>query len=147
MAVLMALSIPYFVRSYNAMQLGSTARTFVTACDYARYNAVLRQRPVTMQIDLDRQLYILWQAVNTEASLSETPANLRQIELPRQAALLSAQAGEEVARQRGIVEIKFYPNGTCDPATLVLQGTEKNDALAVVVDPVTARARPQAVRR
>ncbi len=146
MAVLMALSVPYFVRSFNAMQLGSTARTFITACDFARYNAVLRQRVVTLQVDLDRQRYELWQTVETETGITESPVSLKRIELPRQAALISVQAAEEVARQRGIVEIRFYPNGTCDPATLIWRGTEKNDAFAVAVDPVTARATPQAVK-
>lgn len=141
-----AIGIPYFVRTFNGMQFSQAGRNFITACQYARSQAVLRQAPATLHLDIEGQRYWVAQRIGTEAGIGESPTVLKMFELPRQAALVSAQVGEEPPRQRGVVEVVFYPNGTCDAFALVLRGVERADAMSLVVDPVTARATPGAVK-
>ena len=54
MAIIMAVSIPSFIRSYYASLLDSTGRTVITSCQFAKLNAVLHQQKVEFYIDLDR---------------------------------------------------------------------------------------------
>ena len=58
LAMLVATSVPNFVRSYNAALLNETARSFATLCQLARIQAVSQQQNATLHVDLERQ--VLW---------------------------------------------------------------------------------------
>jgi prepilin-type N-terminal cleavage/methylation domain-containing protein len=147
-AIIMAVSVPSFLRSYNASLLSSMGRTFITACQFARLNAVLHQQKVAFYIDLDKQMMWLTQA----ASIDDTDSSelrgqtLKTIAVSPRIALVSAQTGDEPLQQRGQAVAMFYPNGTCDTFTVTFRGTEKGSGLAIVVDPVTSRAVPWSVK-
>lgn len=49
------VAIPLFARSLKAQRLRSSVRTVVTAGRYARSNAVLRQVPMALLLDTERQ--------------------------------------------------------------------------------------------
>lgn len=142
----MAISVPYFVRSYNALQFGETSRDFITTCQFARCEAVLRQQKALLHVDLDGQRFWVDQLVPAESGIGESPVVLKMVVLPRQATIVSAQSADQPPQQRGIVELVFYPNGTCDAGSVMLRGTEKADVLTLEIDPVTARATPEAVK-
>ena len=57
-AIIMAVSVPNFIRSYNSSLLNETGLTVVTACEFARLNAVLHQQNVLFHVDIDRQ--VIW---------------------------------------------------------------------------------------
>jgi len=38
------------------------------------------------------------------------------------------------------IEVNFYPNGTCDPVYVILQGTERGKGLCAIIDPITIQA-------
>ena len=139
----MAISIPYFVRAYNSLQFGGASRDFIASCQYARCEAVLQQQKAIMHVDLDGQRFWIDQVLTNDTGIADTPVVLRMVELPRQAVLVSAQAGDQPPQQRGIVDIVFYPNGTSDAGTILFRGVEKADVLALDLDPVTARAMPE----
>src|SRR5580700_9858882 len=61
-AIIIAVSAPSFVRSYNAALLDSMGRTIATSCELARLNAVLHQHNVAFYVDMDRQTIWLMQA-------------------------------------------------------------------------------------
>lgn len=145
MATLMAVSAPYFVRSYNTSLLNATGRSFATTCQYARLQAALRQRNTTLHVDLDRQMF--WISQKPEAGADDVQGHvLKSVEISKRIALISAQRPDEPPQQRGQIETTFYPNGTCDSITVVFSGAEKGIGLAVILDPVTSRANLFAVK-
>ena len=147
-AIIMAVSVPNFVRSYNNSLLNAMGRTVVTACEFARLNAVLHQRKVVFHVDLDKQLIWLTQPVTTGAtdSVDSQDQSLKTIAISPRIGLASAQVADQPPRQKGQVEALFYPNGTCDEFTVTFRGAEKGSGLAVVVDPVTSRGVPWPVK-
>ena len=148
-AIIMAVSVPSFIRSYNASLLDSTGRTVITSCQFAKLNAVLHQQKVAFYVDLDRQTMWLVQSdsnTNDTDSAEASSQVLKTIEVPSRVGLVSAQVGDEPLQQKGQVAAIFYPNGTCDPFTLTFRGTEKGVGLAIMVDPVTSRAVPWPVK-
>jgi prepilin-type N-terminal cleavage/methylation domain-containing protein len=146
-AIIMAVSVPSFIRSYNASLIDSTGRTVITSCQFARLNAVLHQQKVEFYIDLDKQVMWLAQTETNEADSAESSGQvLKTIEIPPRVGLVSAQVADEPLQQKGQVAATFYPNGTCDAFTVTFRGSEKGSGLAIVVDPVTSRAVPWPVK-
>ena len=65
MAMLVALSAPALVRSFNSAALGEAARAFATTCQLARLQAVTRQVNAVLHVDADRQTFWLTQTLAT----------------------------------------------------------------------------------
>jgi Tfp pilus assembly protein FimT len=124
------------------MQLDEVARSFATTCQYARIQAVSRQRPATLHVSVEQQsfwLSQLWAEVGQEPQ--ETV--LKRVALPTRVALvrLDREATETVStNDQDAATIQFLPNGTCEGGTVVFRGGEKGQGLAATVDPITGRA-------
>ena len=148
LAILMAVSVPNFIRSYNGAVLNATGRTVITSCQFAKLNAVLRQQKVAFYIDLDNRKISLRQFAGTNApdSAESSVLDLKTIEISPRIGMASAQIGDQPAQQKGQVEATFYPNGTCDAFTVTFRGAEKGSGLAIMVDPVTCRGVPWVVK-
>ena len=140
-AIIIAISVPNFIRSYNAELLNATGRTIATSCEFAKLNAVLHQRNVAFYIDMDKQTIWLMQFATPSGGDGAEPESqiLKTIEISPRISLFSAQLGDQLAQQKGQVEATFYPNGTCDAFAVTLRGVEKGSGLEIVVDPVTCR--------
>ena len=138
-AIIIAVTIPTFVRSYNSELLNATGRTVATSCEFAKLNAVLHQQKVALSIDMDRQTISLTQVTKAEGDAEPEPQVLKTIDISPRIALASAQLGELLPQQKGQVEATFYPNGTCDAFAVTLRGVEKGSGLEIIVDPVTCR--------
>lgn len=145
LGTVLAIATPYFVRSYNAAQLSSTARSLTTACQLARLQAVLRQRPAELHLDFARQNAWVQQALPSATDVDRVTV-LHTVALSDRVALVSAQLADEPARKEGEVVIRFYPSGTSDAATVVVQRADGREALAVMVDPVIGRARVNSLK-
>lgn len=148
LAVIMAVSIPSFIRSYNAAILNATGRTVITSCQFAKLNAVLRQKNVAFYIDIDKRTISLTQftGTNTTDNDDSSSVTLKTIDIPSRVSVASVQLGDQPPEQRGQVEATFYPNGTCDAFTVTFRGAEKGSGLAIMVDPVTCRGLPWVVK-
>jgi prepilin-type N-terminal cleavage/methylation domain-containing protein len=146
-AIIMAVSVPSFIRSYNASLVDSMGRTVITSCQFARMNAVLHQQKVEFYVDLDKQMMWLTQMeTNEDDSADASGEVLKTIEVSPRMGIVSAQVSDQPLQQKGQVEATFYPNGTCDGFTVTFHGAEKGSGLAIVVDPVTSRAVPWPVK-
>lgn len=143
-ALLAGVAAPSFVRSYNSAVLAEAGRRFITTCEFARFNAVLRQREALLHVDVGRQLYWVSQVVSNDDG--EADQTLKAIEVNPRIKLLAGQVGGENAEQRGEVTAKFYPNGTADSLQMLWQGRERGETLTVLLDPVTGRAAPREAR-
>ncbi len=139
LAVVLAISAPSFVRSYNASLLTEAGRTFSTTCQLARIQAVSQQQPVTMHIDLDTQQYWLTQPLRSEGGGLEN-LTVKAVKLSNQVLLVDAVRQDLPSSAEKQVDVVFYPNGTCDPIFITLQGTEKGRGLCAIIDPITTRA-------
>lgn len=144
LAVVMAFSAPAFVRSYNAAVLNEAARTFATTCQYARIQAVSHQQPATLHVDLDRQAFWMTQSLKGEDG-DRTDQTLKSHALPPRVVLASAERSDQPARGEKSIEATFYPNGTCDPVTVVFRGTERT-GVAAWLDPVTCKVTMTSVK-
>lgn len=146
MATILAIAVPSFVRSFRHSQVNATVRSLVTLSQLARLKAALYQRPVDMHLDVEQQAVWVAQTLVDQEGGGERSAIHRRIELPRQARLAAVQLGETASSETSDAVVRYYPNGTCDGAVLLLQGVEKSERVQLVIDPVTARATPQEVR-
>jgi len=148
LAILLAVSLPSFIRSYNGAVLNATGRTVITTCQFAKLNAVLRQQKVAFYIDMDNRKISLRQFAGTNAPDSDESSilDLKTVEISPRIGVASVQIGDQPAEQRGQVEATFYPNGTCDAFTITFRGAEKGSGLAIMVDPVTCRGMPWVVK-
>ncbi|MCG3149252.1 MAG: hypothetical protein PCFJNLEI_02712 [Verrucomicrobiae bacterium] len=131
LAMLIAVSVPTFVRSFNDMTLRETARGFATTCQLARIEAVQHQTNVVLHIDLDQQRF--WLAREGEETL------IKNWEVSRRVTLVAAELAGNPSREERSIGVNFYPNGTCDSATIVIRGAEKH-GLAATIDPITCKA-------
>jgi len=140
-AVIIAVTVPSFIRSYNTEALNAMGRAVVTSCEFAKLNAILHQQKVGFFIDLDRQTIWLMQATtnDTAQAASSDAQVLKSIAMTSRVGLFCAQLGELAPEGKGMVQATFYPNGTCDAFAVTLRGIEKGSGLEVVVDPVTCR--------
>lgn len=135
LAMLVAVSVPAFVRTYNDLTLRETARTFSTMCQYARVEAVSRRINSVLHIDLDRQVF--W--------VTQDGATLKTYEVSKRVLIASVQFIDTTGQLDRVADVNFYPNGTCDSATIVFRGAEKS-ALAATIDPITCKANPYVVK-
>ena len=145
MMVLSMAAAPSFVRSYNTSQLNAAGRALATTCQFARLHAAMQQQTVTLNLDLDRQVYWVTEPVRADAE-GDTGSTLKTLAMPGRVALASVTTSDGVSYQQGEVHVAFYPNGTCDGVTVTFVGAEKRDAVAVEVDSVTGRASTYEVR-
>lgn len=145
-AIIIAVSVPSFIRSYDAATLNATGRTVITSCQFAKLNAVLRQQKVAFYINLDKRMIWLTQFTGTNDDVESSSAVLKTIEIPSRVGVASVQLGDQPAEQKGQVEATFYPNGTCDAFTVTFYGAEKGSGLAIMVDPVTCHGAPWTVK-
>ena len=139
LAVVMAISAPSFVRSYNESVLNEAARSFSTLCQLARIQAVSEQQTATVHIDLDRQRFWLTQPLRGSDGARED-RTLKVLELSNRVALVGAVRQDLPASVDKQVDVSFYPNGTCDPVYVTLQGMERGRGLCAIIDPITTRA-------
>ena len=146
MAMLAIVAIPSFVRSYNASQLSAAGPQDRHRLPICPFEAVLHQQNVTLSLDADQKTVSVTAPV-AAATPDDSPGSATKvIPLPRLVTVASVELSEQGAHRGNQVAVQFYPNGTADYLMVVLRGAEKNDVLAVTLDPVTARATPTAVK-
>ena len=145
-AMMVALAIPKFVRSYNSWLVTETARAFTITCQYARIQAVTRQQPAVLHIDLERQIFWVTQSVPNEDGAAEEQT-LKAHELSNRVIIASVEQ-PDLSQKEGekLVNVAFYPNGTCDAVTVIFRGVEKGSAVAATVDPITTRATTYVIK-
>ena len=143
-AIVMAIGAPAFVRSYNSAVLRETARAFTTICQLARLQAVTRQAPALLHVDVDRQAFWLTQISKT-ADEAASDRTIKTCRLSPRVALVSVERVDGPVEVGKYAEAQFYPNGTCEALTVVFRGTDRT-ALAVTLDPITCKATATVVK-
>jgi len=143
-AMVMLISAPAFVRSYNSAVLGETGRTFATTCQLARLQAVTRQANSVLHVDVEQQAFWLTQTLTNSDEVA-SDQTIKTYRLSPLVKLVSAELVDGPAKAEKYVEAQFYPNGTCDAMTVVFRGNERN-ALVANLDSITCKATVSAMR-
>jgi len=144
LALLLAVAGPSLVRAFNDAVVSDAARKFALTCRQARLQAVTQQRPATVFVNLDQQRFWLAQPLPTaDGALEEH--TIKSVQLSGRVVLTKAEVPDAAEPDPKQAEIKFYPNGTCDAATVVVTGNDKNP-LAVTLDPITSKPVVYAVK-
>ncbi|MBM3860180.1 MAG: prepilin-type N-terminal cleavage/methylation domain-containing protein [Verrucomicrobia bacterium] len=145
LALVMALAAPSFVRSFRSALLGESARNFATTCQLARLQAVSQQINSTLHLDLEQQVYWLSQLSTNLTGDTPEPMTIKWVELDPRVRIASATLADGTTGSGAgqIVEINFYPNGTCDGGEVIFRSHDESDAITMLLDPITARATVQ----
>jgi prepilin-type N-terminal cleavage/methylation domain-containing protein len=137
--IIVAASIPYYAKAYRSSLLNSGGRSLVTMTQLARLEAVLRQHPSTLHLDLEEDKFWVSQTQTNDFD-PDAQVVVKLVKLETPVGIVSAAVGEGEEGKDGTMEIRFYPNGTCDPAKIVLRGADRGAGLELELDPVTTRA-------
>ena len=119
--------------------LGSVGRKMVGNVRSLQHLAMSTQKTVRLYVDIDRGAY--WPMIldGSQEKVPSDPAWLTPLTLPdtiRFSDILVTQGKKESGR----VDIFFYPTGRIDTATMHLMN-ERNDILAIAIEPVTGAIR------
>lgn len=146
MMIVTALSLPAFARAYRSSLLNSAGRSLATMSQLARLEAVLNQQVVTLHIDVgENKFWVARQDTSEEARDDFVVVKLIRVEPP--VAIISAVvADDERETTQGTVDVRFFPNGTCEMATVMIRGAERGDGIELVLDPITTKATVTAVK-
>ena len=119
--------------------LGSVGRKMVGNVRSLQSLAMTTQKTVHLYLDIDRGVY--WSMIldGSQEKLPGDPAWGTPLKLPetiRFSDILVSQGRKESGR----VDLFFYPTGRIDTATMHLMN-ERNDILAIAIEPVTGAIR------
>jgi general secretion pathway protein H len=125
-----AISFPALSRGTAALHLRSAGRDVLNVLRYAREKAITEQREMRFVAEKQGRQVIL---------TDELGEGGRSYALPRDVVVDSVFAGSEETREGPLV-IRFLPNGSSTPATIVLK-SDAGGYLRIVTDPITGGAR------
>ncbi len=148
--IVTGLAIPAFVRSYQAANLRSAARSVVTAGKYARNMAVLQQRQMTVFFDsnagridivaLERasgpplDAFLDGRRGITGGNESFTTDVRRSVELPEQVRIQNFSAPSASQSLDGIYWINYFPSGISDSFSLRIVHQNQRRSVTIEVD-------------
>ncbi len=125
-----AVSYPALSRGTAAIHLRSAGRDVLNVLRYAREKAITEQREMRFVAEKQGRQVIL---------ADELGEGGKSHGLPRDVVVDSIFAGSEEIREGPLV-IRFLPNGSATPATIVLK-SDAGGYLRIVTDPITGGAR------
>ena len=125
-----AISFPALSRGTSALHLRSAGRDVLNVLRYAREKAITEQREMHLVVEKQGRQVVL---------TDELGEGGRSHALPRDIIVDSILAGSEEINEGPLV-IRFLPNGSSTPATIVLK-SDAGGYLRIVTDPITGGAR------
>jgi len=125
-----AISFPALSRGTAALHLRAAGRDVLNVLRYAREKAITEQREVQFVAEKQGRQVVLTDELG-EGGKSHA--------LPRDVIVESVFAGGEEIREGPLV-VRFLPNGSSTPATIVLK-SDAGGYLRIVTDPITGGAR------
>jgi prepilin-type N-terminal cleavage/methylation domain-containing protein len=156
-ALVMATAVPFAWHLLRKDPLRQAVSDIVEACSHARARAIFSGLPAELRISPpQRSLQVV--AGSRSGDEHQNPADSDAPEIkqpvPAQSANFSAQLGEDLVIEELAVNflpfkdaeearVRFYPNGTSDEFTIVLQFPEKGQWRKISLEIVTGLAEVQ----
>ena len=125
-----AVSVPSLSRGRAALHLRAAGRDLYNVLRYAREKAITEQKEVRFVADREARRVTLTDELGDGA---------RTYGLPDDVSIHQLYLGVEEVLEGPLV-IRFLPNGSSEPATIVLR-SERGALLRIVTDPITGAAR------
>jgi general secretion pathway protein H len=129
-ALAIAISFPALTRGTAALHLRAAGRDVLNVLRYAREKAITEQREIRFVAKEQGREVILTDELGEGGSSHA---------LPRDVVVESVFAGSQEIREGPLV-IRFLPNGSSTPATIVLK-SDAGGYLRIITDPITGGAR------
>ena len=127
-SILLALVFPSIRAGMGTIELRSSAQRLAAAAKFARDQAIFRQRPYELEIDLDSKT----------VSVSDTQGGTRSFDLPEGVHIGAILPPESEPAPR-IRRFLFTPDGSSVPFEIVLENPRRR--LAITTDPLTGFPR------
>jgi type IV pilus assembly protein PilE len=160
-AMIMTIGIPSFMRSLKKAPLSQADSDVIEACSHARAQAIFSGRPAELRI-LPRERQFIVEPAPPEPEPSTTiTLNLGVAPAPTPAAaanttIFRAQLSEEITiemidvnlreyKDADEARVRFYPNGTAEELTVVLQ-YHHTEYHKISVDMVTGLADMEPIK-
>jgi general secretion pathway protein H len=128
--ITIAISFPALTRGTQALHLRAAGRDVLNVLRYAREKAITEQREIRFVAKEQGREVILTDALGEGGSSHA---------LPRDVVVERVFAGSQEIREGPLV-IRFLPNGSSTPATIVLK-SDAGGYLRIITDPITGGAR------
>ena len=127
-SILLALVFPSIRAGMGTIELRTSAQRLAAAAKFARDQAIFRQRPFELEIDLDSKT----------VSVSDTQGGTRSFDLPEGVHIGAILPPESEPAPR-IRRFLFTPDGSSVPFEIVLENPRRR--LAITTDPLTGFPR------
>jgi prepilin-type N-terminal cleavage/methylation domain-containing protein len=158
--IVSGVTIPSFMRSYQAANLRSAARTVVTAGKYARNMAVLQQRQVTIFFDSESgniQVVALERAAGRQVDAfldaqrhrSDPDAEtyqaqvLRATSLPERVRIVDFTAPSRLQEADGVYWVNYFPSGVSDSFSLRIADEQRRSSVRLHFDHLSGTVRTE----
>ena len=161
--LVLAISVPTIYRYFNPDSLNGTVRNFVEACSHARAHAILNGVYTELVINPAGRTFSV--TAGSSASPEPEPARLESLSVSGEewrmeerekptasgAGIFSGKISEKLIihmvdvnfvehKDLSSARVRFYPNGTSDEFTLIVQDPEEDQWRKITLEVVTALA-------
>ena len=141
LGLIIGISIPSFRSFFKKAPLEQAISDVEGMCRQARSDAIINKRTMELVLNDSEESVVLRSAARTvmgvdpetggEANLVEQGEVLDRVELAADLQIIEPLDEDFV----GLLELRFYPNGTAEPVDLRV--TDGNEAYILSLDPVT----------
>ena len=141
LGLIIGISIPSFRSFFKKAPLEQAISDVEGMCRQARSDAIINKRTIELVLNDSEESVVLRSAARTvmgvdpetggEANLVEQGEVLDRVELAADLQIIEPLEEDFV----GLLELRFYPNGTAEPVDLRV--TDGNEAYILSLDPVT----------
>jgi len=154
-AIVMTMGLPAIYRAMKLESFRQAVSDVVEACSHARARAILQGGTMEVVIRAeDGQINV--QSAGNDNDHPEKTTSPSEVTTSSSASIFSARLGENVGiamldvnlmdlMRAAEAHVRFYPNGTCDEFTLVLQ-SEKGEMRKITLEAVTGLADVEVLR-
>jgi prepilin-type N-terminal cleavage/methylation domain-containing protein len=153
MAILMTMSVPLVYKATRREALNKTVRNVVEACSHARARAILNGRTTELVFyPRERRCEVISgparPSPGPEGSSETTSPPLEGLSatIPESLSIEMLDVNLIEYRDEERARVRFYPNGTCDEFTLILQ-SDKGEWIKIWLEITTALANVGPVDR
>jgi len=130
------LAVPVLSRSFDGMKMDGSIRKITAMARRGRSEAMARQIPVRMVMDMDSGQYWIEEVSGEEASEGVAGSKAAG-RLPSGLAIRAFAMPDGVVVEGSIIRVRFDPNGSSSGGTIYLSKADGNVSWEIFIEPFT----------